>query len=83
LTVTSTSSELASGLLALRFQASYHGLWLRGAGETGRITHVIYFFQQGGLLYEFDYSSITPWAAELLPVFNASAKSIRFAAAYA
>jgi len=31
------------------------------------------------VLYEFDYSSITPWAAaKLLPAFDTSAKSIQF-----
>ena len=38
----------------------------------------MYFFVRNGLLYEFDYSGVTPWVTKDLPNFTSSAKSIRF-----
>ena len=78
LAVTSTSTNVGNALPAVRVTASYDGIWLEGAGQRGRITHVMYFFVRGGRLYEFDYHGVSPWVIKDLPVFTASAKSIRF-----
>jgi hypothetical protein len=63
---------------ALRISASYQGVWLQGAGERGQITHLIYFVLRGGVLFEFDYSAVTPWATKDIPAFVASAQSVHF-----
>ena len=77
LKVSSSATRIAS-LPALLVAVHYHGLWLHGAGQEGEIVHLIYFFHRKGVLYEFDFSSITPWATKYVPAFGASAKSIRF-----
>ena len=63
---------------ALLVTVHYDGRWLEGAGQEGEIVHLIYFFHRRAVLYEFDYSSVTPWATKYVPAFGASAKSVRF-----
>jgi len=77
LKIASTSTRIAS-VPALLFTVHYDGRWLEGAGQEGEIVHLIYFFHRKGVLYEFDYSSVTPWATKYVPAFDASAKSVRF-----
>jgi hypothetical protein len=72
---TARSAEIDSSVPALQITVRYHGLWKAGVGD---ITHVLEFFVHGGLLYEFDYMAVAPWAARYLPVFAVSTKSIHF-----
>jgi len=68
-------TTVGSSLAALQLTVHYRGVWTAGVGD---ITHVIYIFVRGGVLYDFDYMAVAPHTAKYLPVFTGSAASIRF-----
>ena len=68
-------TTVGSSLAALQLTVHYRGVWTAGVGD---ITHVIYIFVHGGVLYDFDYMAVAPHTAKYLPVFTGSAASIRF-----
>jgi hypothetical protein len=77
LSIQTARTTIGSGVPAFLITVSYHGVWMEGAGEEGTIKHVIYFFVRRNLLFEFDYSGVTPWVKKDAQIFTNSAKSIR------
>jgi hypothetical protein len=69
------TTKVGASVPALQISVRYHGPWANGVGN---ITVLMYFFVQGGVLYEFDYTAVAPWTARYLPKIAASAKSIHF-----
>jgi hypothetical protein len=68
-------TTVGSSLAALQMTVHYHGVWTGGVGD---LTHVIYVFVHGGVLFDFDYMAVAPHTAKYLSVFTGSAASIRF-----
>jgi hypothetical protein len=65
--ITTERTTIGSSLPAVKITASYHGLWADGVGE---ITHVVYFFESAGVVYEFDFMAVAPFTAKYLPAFQ-------------
>ncbi len=78
LKVANSSTTLGLSTPAVEIKVGYYGLWSDTA-TAGEIHQDIFLIIRAGVLIEFDYGGVDPWASKDAPVIAASVKSIRFA----